>query len=139
MVNDKDINIECPSCKKFALTIEHPKSVCANCRKVYKWHELQRKWEKVFNSSYNGVKKLPNGKFEFCAVCGDHSMIFYDKLKLWICFSCGNAWNKNEISKCIACQLYSDDVDDSLCSDCWNEGLGTLKNLPSSIDTHQTL
>ena len=139
MITDKPIKIECPNCKKCALPIWHPKSVCTNCGKKFKWHELQRKWQRAFISSKNGAKYNTDEIFESCVNCGDNSMIFYKKLSIWVCFSCGNGWEKHEISKCIGCQIYTDDAIESLCSTCWDDGFGVSIDLPDSVGLIQPL
>ena len=123
MINKKPIKIECPNCKKCALPIWHPLSVCVNCGKQYKWHELQRKWKNAFICTKNGSKHTSDDIFESCVMCGVRSMIYYKKLDIWVCFSCGNGWNTHEISKCAACHMFTDDAIESLCSTCRDEGL----------------
>ena len=135
MITEKLIKIECPNCKKCALPIAYPKSVCANCGKKYKWHELKRKWQKVFAPPIgNGVKFDAEELFESCVGCLSHSMIFYKKLGIWVCFSCGNGWEKHELFQCEACQRYTDNPYENLCPDCWDEGLGTSLVVPDSAE-----
>ena len=131
MITEKPIKVECPNCKKCELPIWYPKSICSNCSKVYKWHELQRKWQKAFISIQNGTKYIVDDTFESCVMCGDPSMIFYQKLGIWVCFSCGNGWEPHEISKCIGCQMYADDTIESFCTVCWDEGLGNTIVTPA--------
>ena len=137
MIKNNKIKIECPNCKKIALSITRPSSVCDSCGKKYKWHELQNKWHKSVISSKNGSLDKSGVIFESCVNCGSRSMIFYKKLDIWICFNCGTGWEKHEVSKCEACQLYSDDLIGQLCSECWNEGLGVLVNSSNTAEMHQ--
>ena len=137
MILEKPIKIECPNCKKCELPIWHPKSICENCGKEYKWHELQRKWQKVFISSQNGSKKNSSGKFERCVRCADPSMIYYKKLNIWVCFSCGNGWKPQEISRCLGCWMFTDEVIESVCPACWEDGLGVSIDTPVPRELNQ--
>ena len=137
MIEDRDIIIENPNCKKVALPIARPKTICKNCGKKYKWHELQNKWQKTFISCQNESKDNSDCIFESCVNCATRSMIFYKKLDIWVCFDCGSGWKMHEISKCEACQLYTDDPIESLCSDCWNEGFGELIVSSKTNESHQ--
>ena len=132
MISEKPIIVECPNCKKCALPIWRPETVCANCGKKYKWHELQRKWQRTFISTKNGSKNSSDEIFESCVRCIDRSMIFYKRLGIWVCFSCGNGWNSDEILKCEGCHMYTDDAIESLCSACWDDGLGVSLVTPDS-------
>ena len=137
MIESKPIIIECPSCKKRSLPIWRPKSICKNCGKIYKWHELQSKWQKAFITSKNGSGNCSSDTFEICVGCLDNSMLFYRKLGIWVCFSCGNGWNKNEITKCTGCGIYTEFPIDSVCSACWDDGLGISVDLPNSLSLNQ--
>ena len=138
MIKEKPTKIECPNCKKCTLPIVYPKSVCANCGKKYKWHELQRKWQKAFISSGNGAKIDPYEIYESCVECLNHSMIFYKKLGIWVCFSCGNGWEKDELTQCEVCRRYTDGPYINLCSVCWDEGFGTSLVVPDSVEIAQS-
>ena len=82
MLDRKTIRIECPNCKEVVLPIKRPKTICANCGKNYKWHELQRKWQEVFISINNGSETNSDEVFESCVKCTRQSMIFYNKLNI---------------------------------------------------------
>ena len=67
--------------------------------------------------------------FESCVKCTRQSMIFYNKLNIWVCFSCGNGWNNGDLIKCIRCGMYDEDFSDSLCTTCRCE-LGDSISIP---------
>ena len=137
MVTEKPIKIECPNCKKCTLPIVYPKSVCVNCGKKYKWHELQRKWQKAFISSGNGVKIDPYEIFEPCVECLNQSMMFYEKIGIWVCFSCGNGWEKHELTQCHSCRRYVENPFSSLCPYCLDEGLEVSEITPEVVELVQ--
>ena len=130
MIDLRPIKIECPKCKECTLPILRRNTVCTNCGKRYKWHELKRKWQKAFISSGNGVKLHPNELFESCVECLNPSMIFYKKLGIWVCFSCGSGWEKHELSQCEACGRFTDNPKAKLCWSCWVEGVGRPMVIP---------
>ena len=130
MIDSNSIRIECPKCKKVALPISRPKSICECCGKKYKWHELQRKWQKSYISSQNGAGHDTDEIFKSCVLCKVDSMIYYDKLKIWVCFSCGTGWKENEIVKCRGCNNFTDNTVESICSSCELDILDGIMTIP---------
>ena len=113
--------IECPKCKEISLPLNYPASKCNNCHKKYKSHELQRKWAKVFLPSQLNATLKSDEHFVSCAECMSNSMIFYKRLKRWVCFKCLNSWKKNDLKICKICGLHSKKIIASnICVDCWN-------------------
>ena len=121
MIESETIRIECPSCKKISLPIMRPKSICTNCGKKYKWHELQQKWQQTFVASHNGSGNNSDKIFEPCVECMSQSMLFYNKLSKWVCFNCGSGREQNELAKCKRCGMYDYESTEPLCSTCRSE------------------
>lgn len=116
------LTVECPKCKKLSLNIKRPTSKCGSCGRIFKAHELQRKWAKVFLPSKVCNKDPLEEPFVPCVTCLADSMLYHKKLRKWICFNCANTWNKSELSICKRCNFYSDDISESgICSDCWDD------------------
>ena len=129
--------IECPKCRELSLSLKYPVSKCDNCHKVYKSHELLRKWSKVFLTNQLNVTQIPNEKFVTCPECFSDTMIMYKKLNQWICFTCLNSWKKGEPKVCKICQMYSQNMTESaVCSDCidiYGDEPNDFVNEPSPI------
>ena len=121
--NERTIVVLCPVCSQECLVVnedQNGKAKCLFCGYIGEGEELAKKYIDSVMGINEYVTVKDGGEFPLyrCEECLDITLVRTDDS--WICFSCGNKWELEDIVFCEGCGVpYIASTDDiRLCIDC---------------------